>query len=110
MSSMSESLPKPPVACMWNRRYSRNQSAIFPLLTRVNRTHHQARGFDRARHSDLMGCSGVIELTSTVTIVSRSTAGRERYLLTFGILLCAAQSPPEQAQKRKIRQRAQPIG
>ena len=54
MSWMSEALSRLPVGCVWNWRYSRNQSAILPLLARVNRAHHQARGFDRARHSNLM--------------------------------------------------------
>jgi hypothetical protein len=40
---------------MWNWRYSRNQSAIFPPLTRLNRAHHQAKGFDRPHHSNLNG-------------------------------------------------------
>src|SRR5262249_30254246 len=53
----------PPAGCMDDRRYSRNQSAIFPVLAKVNRAHHQARGFDRVRHSNRIGRLRVIELT-----------------------------------------------
>src|SRR5262245_5414292 len=63
MSWMSERPTAPPLGCMWNWRYSRNQNAIFALLTKVRRSHHQARGFDRARHSNLMLAPLVIELT-----------------------------------------------
>jgi len=41
-----------------------NQSAIFALLPKANRAHHQARGFDRACLSNCMGSSRDIELTS----------------------------------------------
>jgi hypothetical protein len=65
MSSMLGVLPRLPVGCSWSWWYSKNQTAIFALLTRVNRPHHQARGFDQAReldrprHSELMGRSRV---------------------------------------------------
>src|SRR5258708_1294682 len=58
--SMPDVLPRLPVGGSWSWRYSENQTAIFAVLTRVNRPHHQARGFDqareldRARHSKLM--------------------------------------------------------
>ena len=54
MSSMPEALSRLPAGCMWNWRYSRNQSAILTLLARANSAHHQATGFDRACNSNLM--------------------------------------------------------
>src|SRR5262245_16658115 len=37
-----------------NCRNRVNQSAMFMLLARLNRAHHQATGFDGCRHSNLM--------------------------------------------------------
>jgi len=54
-SSMLDVLPRLPVGCSWSWRYSKNQTAIFAPLTRVNRPHHQARGFDQARELDRAG-------------------------------------------------------
>ena len=54
-------LPRPSGDCSCSWCYSKNQTAIFAPLTRVNRPHHHARGFDHAReldrprHSELMG-------------------------------------------------------
>jgi len=50
----------------WSWWYSTNQIAMFIPLTRVNRPHHQARGFDQAkdldpaRHSKLMSRTRVL--------------------------------------------------
>jgi len=49
---MPDVLPRLPVGCSWNRRYSKNQAAMFAPLTSVNRPHHQARGFDQAKETD----------------------------------------------------------
>ena len=56
---MSGALPGLP-SCSASWWYSKNQTEMFTPLTRVNRPHHQARGFDHARerggarHSKLM--------------------------------------------------------
>jgi hypothetical protein len=61
MSLMPDVLPRLPADCSGSWRYSKNQAAMFAPLTRVNKLHHQARGFDqardldRARHSKLIG-------------------------------------------------------
>ncbi len=56
--------PREPLGCGCSWRYSRNQTAMFTALTRLNRPHHQATGFDQtkirgcaARHSKLINCS-----------------------------------------------------
>ena len=70
----------------WSPWYSKTQTAMFVPLTRVNRPHHQAKGFDQARkldracHSKLMGRTRVVaELTfdcnTSVIIVSQVCGG-----------------------------------
>src|ERR1700738_2862389 len=70
MDWMPDVPPRPPGGCSCSSRSSENQTAILTPLTRRNRPHHQARGFDqarevdRARHSKLMHRSpSAIELT-----------------------------------------------
>ena len=53
--------PGLPVGCSWNWRYSKNQTAILAPPTRVNRPHHQARGFDQAREVDRARHSRLID-------------------------------------------------
>ena len=54
---MLDALPRLPVGCSGSWRYSKNQTAIFAPLTRVNTPHHQANGFDQARDLDRAGPS-----------------------------------------------------
>src|SRR5258708_16045017 len=53
--------PRLLVGCSWSWRYSKNQTAIFAPLTRVNTPHHLARGFDQARELDRARHSELIE-------------------------------------------------
>src|SRR5215467_5837320 len=110
MNSMSEVLSKLPVAGRWNSRYSRNQSAMFPPLTRVNRAHHQARGFDRARRC-IRAAPLVIELTpNRYNSVTKRDRSREICVLVLWAssalriqLLCPS---PEQLSRREGRIRS----
>src|SRR5882672_8903713 len=88
---MPDVLPRLSVGCWWRWRYSKNQTAIFAPLTRVNTPHHQARGFDqareldRARHSKLMNHSWcnrhVTELTfDCSTSVTNRGLSRQKYV------------------------------
>src|SRR6516162_10689232 len=103
MRRMLEPLPRLAVGSMRNSRNRRNQSAILMLLARVNRAHHQARGFDGCRHSNLMTAPRVIELTSnrhhSVTTRERSRevsckrcfgVAREGSFFVCGVVTAAA--------------------
>jgi hypothetical protein len=76
---MLDALPRLPVGCSGSWWYSKNQTAIFAPLTRVNRPHHRANGFDQARDLDRAGPSNpwvaplVTELTLIVVILSQIT-------------------------------------
>ena len=50
---MPDVVPRLPAGCSGSWRYSKNHTAMFAPLTRVNRLHHQATGFDQARDLDL---------------------------------------------------------
>src|SRR6266550_1503405 len=92
MNSMPDLLPRPSVGCSWTWRYSKNQNAILALLTRVNRPHHQARGFDqareldRARHSKLIRpLRNLTELTfDRINSVINSGRSRQKFVCGFG--------------------------